>query len=96
MTIIKIEKEKDGWHQNISGSVSNIPDGWALLPESLQIPKTFPFVNIEVSDIDGVQTVTSISESTVPKPEPEPEPESPYVTWEELAKAYTEGVQSIG
>lgn len=66
MTIIKIEKEQNGWHQNISGSVSNVPKGWALLPESIQIPDTFPFVNIEVDEIDDIMTVTSMTAGAKP------------------------------
>ena len=66
MTIIKIEKEQNGWHQNISGSVSNVPDGWALLPDSIQIPETFPFINIEVDEIDGIMTVTSMKAGAKP------------------------------
>lgn len=66
MTIIKIEKEQNGWHQNISGSVSNVPNGWALLPESIRIPDTFPFVNIEVDEIDGIMTVISMKAGAKP------------------------------
>ena len=47
---------------------------------------------------DGVLTLTNVPE---PEPIPEPDPDEPTddgdkaVTWNELAKAYTEGVNSI-
>ena len=43
---------------------------------------------------NGVLTLTNLPE---PEPiEPADPEESPYVTWDELAAAYTEGVNSIG
>ena len=71
MKIIEIQALTNGAHRNQTGSFHTIPDGWAEVPSSIEIPDTFPFVNIEV---DG-QTVTSMNAGTVPEPEPEPEPE---------------------
>ena len=37
-----------------------------------------------------------IEERILPEPEPQPEEPTDYVTWDELAQAYTEGVESVG
>ena len=71
MFIIEIEPLDNGAHRNQTGTFRTIPDGWAEVPSSIEIPDTFPFVNIEVEN--GV--VTSMTAGVVPEPEPEPEPE---------------------
>ena len=72
MQIIEIAALPNGAHRNQTGTFRNgLPDGWAVVPDSLEIPETFPFVDIEVED--GI--VTAMTASTVPEPEPEPEPE---------------------
>lgn len=72
MLIIEIHPLDNGAHRNQTkfGTLSAIPDGWAVVPNSVKIPDTFPFVDIEV---DG-QTVTAMTAGIVPEPEPEPEP----------------------
>ena len=70
MQIIEIAALENGAHRNQTGTFRNgLPDGWAVVPDDLEIPETFPFVDIEVED--GV--VTAMTASTVPEPEPEPE-----------------------
>ena len=72
MLIIEISALENGAHRNQTGTFRNgLPDGWAVVPDDLEIPETFPFVTLEVED--GV--VTAMTASTVPEPEPEPEPE---------------------
>lgn len=71
MQIIEITALENGAHRNQTGTFRTIPDGWAVVPEGMEIPGTFPFVNIEAED--GV--VTSMTAGTVPEPEPEPQPE---------------------
>lgn len=71
MLIIEITAQSNGAHRNQSGTFRAIPDGWAEVPSSIEIPDTFPFVNIEVEN--GV--VTSMNAGVAPEPEPEPEPE---------------------
>lgn len=69
MRIIEITALDNGAHRNhTSSSLHSIPAGWAIIPDSIEIPETFPFVNIEV---DG-QTVTSMTAGIVPEPEPTP------------------------
>lgn len=72
MVIIEIKALENGAHRNqtVMGSVPP-PDGWAVIPEDMEIPETFPFVNVEATN--GV--VTAMTAGTVPVPEPKPEPE---------------------
>lgn len=72
MLIIEIAALENGAHRNDRrDSFKTIPDGWAIVPAEIEVPDTFPFVNIEVED--GV--VTSMTAGVVPEPEPMPEPE---------------------
>ena len=71
MRIIEIQPLSNGAHHNQEGTFRTVPAGWAVIPPDMEIPETFPFVDIEV---DG-QTVTSMTAGVVPEPEPEPEPE---------------------
>lgn len=66
MKIIEITALDNGAHRNQNGGVSVVPDGWAVIPDDMIIPDTFPFVNITVKD--GV--VTSMTAGTMPEPEP--------------------------
>lgn len=72
MVIIEIKALENGAHRNqtVMGSVPP-PDGWAVIPEDMEISETFPFVNVEATN--GV--VTAMTAGTVPVPEPKPEPE---------------------
>ena len=71
MQIIEIAALENGAHRNQTGTFRTIPEGWAVVPDGLEIPETFPFVTLEVEN--GV--VTSMTAWVVPEPEPEPEPE---------------------
>jgi len=78
MRIIEIEANESGGHNNqtINGVIP-VPDGWAVIPDDMTIPDTFPFVNITVADSseDGAPFVTSMTAGVVPDPESDPEPE---------------------
>ena len=74
MKIIEIAVLDNGAHRNQNGDLSVVPEGWAVIHDDLAIPDTFPFVNIEVAEIEGVMTVTSITAGVVPDPEPVPDP----------------------
>ena len=81
MRIIEINQLENGAHCNQTiSSLMTIPEGWAVIPEDMEIPSTFPFVNIEVED--GV--VTAMTEGVVPDPEPIPEVEDEPTTAELL------------
>ena len=70
MGIIEIEENTNGYHENRWYDGGEIPAGWALIPDGMSYPDTFPFVTLTV---DG-QTVTAMTAGTVPVPEPIPEP----------------------
>ena len=92
MHIIRIEALENGAHSNQrkDGVFNPIPDGWAVVPEDMAIPETYPFVDITVEN--GV--VTSMTAGVVPEPEPEEAPPE-YVTYDQLAAAIAEGVNDV-
>lgn len=47
---IEIEKKSDGSHVFQYGGQFN--EGYAIIPENIQIPDTFPFVSIEVKQVE--------------------------------------------
>ena len=65
MRIIEIAALDNGAHRNQTGSFTTVPDGWAVIPDSMIIPDTFPSVNIE---IDG-QMVVSMTAGVIPAPD---------------------------
>lgn len=69
MIIIELTPLENGAHRNqtTSGRLP-VPDGWVAVPEWMEIPKTFPFVEIKAED--GV--VVNMTAGTAPDPEPEP------------------------
>lgn len=72
MIIIEIAQLENGAHNNQSWFTNYaIPEGWAKIPDGMEVPDTFPFVNITV---DG-DTVTAMTAGIMPEPQPEPEPE---------------------
>lgn len=86
MTIIKIEPHTNGGHDNqtingVTPETFPIPDGYAVVPESVGTPETlenYPFGGVTVENVDGVPTVTSWTPLPIPEPEPEPVPETQY------------------
>lgn len=95
MRIIEINALKNGAHRNQNHSISSVPDGWAVIPDDMNVPETFPFVDITV-DNGVVTSMVAGSVPDVPKPQSENEKETETpVTWDELAAAYQEGVNSI-
>lgn len=70
MRIIKIEANELGGHDNqtIFNATVPVPEGWAIIPDDMEIPSTFPFVDLTVRD--GI--VTEMREGVMP-PTPEPE-----------------------
>lgn len=102
MTIIKIEPNDNGSHENqTSSSAIPVPAGYAVLPEEVGTYDTlenYPFGAITVEDSDGVPTVTSWTPLPMPEAEPEPAPETetpaqePASVMDKLAAAYLKGV----
>ena len=73
MLIIEIASLDNGAHRNQSGSLSRIPDGWAVVPDGMETPN-FPFGEITVNDA-APPVVTSWTAGELPEPEPEPDPQ---------------------
>ena len=67
MKIIEIAENELGGHQNqfIDANIE-VPEGWAVIPDDMAIPETFPFVRITVRN--GV--VKSMVAGTMPPDEP--------------------------
>ena len=73
MRIIEIAANELGGHQNqFIDAVIEVPEGWAVIPDDMAIPETFPFVRIVTKN----GKVTSMVAGTMPEPEPVPEPET--------------------
>lgn len=65
MRIIEIGAQTNGAHRNQTMGVEiPVPDGWAVIPDDLVIPATFPFVNVTAEN--GI--VTGLTAGTVPEP----------------------------
>ena len=75
MHIIEIAALSNGAHRNQQGELRQAPEGWAVIPAEMPIPKTFPFVGVEATEVEGVMTVTALTPGEVPEPEEPPETE---------------------
>ncbi len=64
MKIIEIDACSNGAHRNQTLDFEiPVPDGWAVIPDDMAIPDTYPFVNITVED----NTVVSMAAGVVPE-----------------------------
>lgn len=75
MKIIEIEPLENGAHRNqeLFGTAlapEDLPEGWAVVPEEMEVPESYPFVNIEAEN----GTVTAMTAGDVPAPEQKPTP----------------------
>ncbi len=87
MKIIEVNPLENGGHRNqIAHNFKEIPEGWAMIPDDMEIPETFPFVNIVAEN----RIVIKLTAGVVPQHEPESEPEP---SAKELLNALT-GVMS--
>ena len=81
MRIIELAANELGGHQNqFIDAVIEVPEGWAVIPDDMTIPETFPFVRITVRN--GV--VKSMVAGTMP---PDPEPVTPQPTADDIINA---------
>ena len=98
MLIIEQAALPNGAHrsQYKEGAFLQIPEGWFPVMPSIEAEAMgyLPFIVIDEMDRGWI---TAVSQGTIPEPEPEPEPEPApeYVTYEELAAAIREGVNSV-
>lgn len=90
MRIIEIAALHNGAHRNQSWGASVPPDGWAIIPDGIEIPQTFPFVSVTV---DG-NIVTSMTASASPEPQPE-QPADPQPTLGDRVSALEEALDLL-
>ncbi len=73
MKIIELSALSNGAHRNMESSAWLAPpEGWAMIPEEMALPDTYPFVEVEAEEIDGIMTVTALTPGTMPEPDLEP------------------------
>ena len=65
---IEIKALDNGAHRTQNGRVC--PDGYAIIPDDIEIPDTFPFVNITTKKKDGKVYVKTMTAGEVPPPKP--------------------------
>ena len=71
MKLIEIAALDNGAHRNQTvSSVLPVPPGWAVIPDGMAIPETFPFVDVET---DGAGTVTRLTAREIPVEAPDME-----------------------
>lgn len=80
MRIVEIRALSNGAHKNQSGNFALIPEGWAVIPDGMEL-RNFPFGEVEAREIDGVMTVTQWVAGAIPEVE---EPESSVTETEQL------------
>ena len=71
MIIVEIAALPNGAHRNQTWDSDVPPDGWAIIPDGMGIPESFPFVGITV---DGT-IVTAMTEGVMPTRPKEPDTE---------------------
>lgn len=101
--MIEVVALPNGAHRNQTYH-GTLPEGWALIPEDLATPATFPFVEVEVEEVvhykgpveEGqepetytVLTVVSMAEGIMPEPTPEPVPNPTQLDRIEAQVTYT-------
>ena len=74
MIMIEITALENGAHRNQT-YYGFLPEGWAIIPEGLEIPDTFPFVDITVEEFEGMAVVATMTAGIIPEPAPIPERE---------------------
>lgn len=73
MKIIELSALSNGAHRNMESSAWLAPpEGWAMIPEEMVLPDTYPFVGVEAEEMGGVMTVTALTPGTMPEPDLEP------------------------
>ena len=77
MNIIEIESLENGAHRNQNGFIGDIPDGWAVITDGMELPN-FPFGDIAVDETQTPPVVTSWTPLPVPD-DPTSETDQPTV-----------------
>lgn len=58
MQIIEIESLENGAHRNQDGFIGEVPAGWAVIPDGMELPN-FPFGDIAVDETQTPPVMTS-------------------------------------
>ena len=67
MRIIEIEALENGAHRNQTNSTDMpIPEGWAVIPDDMELPYSFPFVYVTVEG----DRVISLAPAPIAPPDP--------------------------
>lgn len=62
MHIIEIEALYNGAHNQQNGFRGDVPpDGWAIIPDDMELPKTFPFVDLTAEEETRTRVRTNYS-----------------------------------
>ena len=75
MIIVEIQALENGSHRNQTGNFTNVPNGWAVIPDGADMPH-LPFGEVTAKEIDGVMTVTNWVAGKKPEPFPDLEEET--------------------
>lgn len=51
MKIIEVLELHNGAHRNQSWGAAVPPDGWAVIPDDMELPTSFPFVGMEAEEV---------------------------------------------
>ena len=89
MRIIEVKAQENGAHR--SQTCGWLPEGYAIIPEDVEIPESFPFVKVTTVEKDGLLYVKKLTKQTVP----DPEPEVPEITVEERLEAVEEAILAL-
>ena len=71
MRIIEIQALENGAHRSQTCGIC--PNGYAIIPPEVEIPESFPFVDVTTTEKDGQLFVKKLKAKAVPEPEPEEE-----------------------
>ena len=70
MTIIEIEALENGAHRNQTYH-GFVPEGWAVIPNGVEIPETFPFVDVAAENgVVTTMTAGTVQEAAATQSEP--------------------------
>ena len=63
MNMLEIQALDNGAHNNQTFH-GVLPDGWAVIPDEMAVPDTFPFVDIEVEEVTHYKAVEVMQDVT--------------------------------
>ena len=66
MWIVCLTSNPNGSHNDHRANhITAVPDGWAMIPDALTVPDTFPFVDIEAAELTYTEDVCDESENVI-------------------------------